>query len=244
MAHRPYTFDNSFSNSNEIHLLPNLFVRNRSESRLVKSSTADNLHAATTSIITKLRTRNKKVEKSVDPEVAAAVVKKYLLPMFEAKSKSISALNRSYKFGTDERKTAQKGRLGTREDVYSDLKLTETLMAEIEVLRQALELSMGETREAKQMLIINEGESNHIKERFENLEMNFELVLFQLNQEFKQSQTNESKWRILADQLEKYKKLYSESSSREEELNLKLHQERAENDIRFMFFYIILNLSK
>lgn len=229
MAHRPYTIDTSYSAN--LHPLPNLLSRNRSESRLIRTS-ATEMPQANTTMVTQIRRRHKKIQKSVDPELAAAVVKNYLLPMFEAKSKSFAALNRSSKFGTESRQEVNDFRLSTGETVYSDLKLTEKLMGEIEMLRQSLENSNRETRDAKQKLISTTEETNQIKEKFENLEMNFELIKFQLSQQFKVSQTSELKGRLILEQLNRYKKLYIESTSREEELNSKLHKERSKNDIR------------
>ena len=235
MAKRPFTFDNSLTNS-FLQPLPNLFSRNRSESKLVRSASNQQLNKTT--IVSKVRSRNQKTKVSVDPELAAAVVKGYLLPMFEAKSKTLAAQTRTFKFGSDEKIEGYESRIGTTDTVYSDLKLTEKLMEEIENLRHELELARRESKEAKQLLNSNQEENQQLIEKYESLELNFELMKFQMNQQYKALQRSESKSGLIVEQLDRYKKLFKESSFREEELNICLHDERAENDIRYALFFI------
>lgn len=238
MAKRPSTFDNSFSTPT-LQPLPNLFSRNRSESRLSQTMMAQVQNPNNTTTMLQLRERNRKSKISVDPELAAAVVKGYLLPMFEAKSKRIAAKARSFKYGTDEKSEVHETRVGTGETVYSDLKLTEQLMSEIEYLRQELTKAQKEARDSKQQLLSNEEESLQLKEKYEKLEISYEFLSFQYNQQIKFLQRSESKGNLFIEQLEKYKKLYQDSTLREEELLLKLHKERADNDIRLNPKYLL-----
>jgi archaellum component FlaC len=236
MAYRQNTFENSFSSTFN-QALPSLFARTRSEPRLVKTSAAPVQQASNKNLTDQIRLRNKKSQISVDPELAVEVVKGYLLPMFEAKSKNIAAKVRSFKFGTDDKVNNHETRNATSETVYHDLKLAEQLKSEIDYLRQELEKSKRESMDSKQLLGGIENESNQIKEKYERLQMNFELIKFQLTQQSKYIQRIESKGRLFIEQFEKYKQLYHESTEREDDLILKLHKEKSENDIRFIQNY-------
>ena len=179
MATRPSTFDHSNS---IFHSLPQVHIRNKSELRLLKSSNSSN-QLNNTTIMTQLRSRNKRSRISVDPELAAAVVKGYLLPMFECKSKSIMSKSRQLRLGTDDK--IHESKIQSGETVYSELKLTEQLKAEIDSLRFELEKAQREAKDCKQLLVVVEKESVNLKANYDNLEMNFELIKFQFSQQAK-----------------------------------------------------------
>lgn len=229
MLSRPKTIENSISCS-FIHPAPTKIRRNQSESRLSKTvSSVQALQAPLNPNLSRIRSRLGNIKVQVNPELAAAVVKRYLLPMFEAKSKRSSLKPRAYRFFTEENADS---RLRTGDTVYNDLKLNEHLMEEIEELRRNLKVADIQVKDSAQQLLSNQELSSLLQEKYEKLETNFEFLNFQYNQQSKYMQRVELRSGLIIEQLDKYKNLYQDSLAREDDSLSKLETERSENDIR------------
>lgn len=232
MLSRPKTIESSVSCS-FIHPTPNFIRRNCSETRVSKTpSSVQTLQTPLNPTLCKIRNRQGTSKLNINPELASAVVKRYLLPMFEAKSKKHSLKPRVFQFSTEENPDT---RLRTGDTVYSDLKLNEHLMEEIGDLRKQQKQSETQLKDSKQQLLMNEESANILREKYENLETNFEFLTFQYNQQTKYMQRIEIRSGLIIEQLEKYKKLYQESLANEDDLLGLLDAERSENDIRLNF---------
>jgi hypothetical protein len=189
----------------------------------------------------RLRNRQGNSKLSVDPELAAAVVKSYLLPMFEAKSRTSSSKVRPFRMKTEEN---PESRGKTVDTVYSDLKLNEQLMEEMEDLKKQVGITTQQSKDAMQKLLSSEEAFYKLKEDAEKQEINIEFLSFQNSQQFKMAQRLEIKSGLIIEQLDKYRKLYQESLAREEELIQKLDKVRSENDIRlFLVFFLTQQIS-
>ena len=239
MATRPKTMDNSISCS-FLYPGPKLSRRNCSEARLSKIPTSLTPMNTNPNMV-RLKNRLGNTKPSVDPELAAAVVKSYLLPMFEAKSRTSSNKLRPFRLKTEENADS---RVKTVDTVYSDLKLNEQLMDEIEEMKKKLSNASQEAKDSMQKLLSNEEAFYKMREENEKQEINIEFLNFQNNQQTKFIQRHEIRSGLIIERLEKYKKLYQESLSREEELVAKLDQVRIENDIRlFLVFSLTLQIN-
>lgn len=232
MLSRPKTIESSVSCS-FIHPASNFIRRNCSETRVSKTpSSIQTMQTPLNPTLCKIRNRQGIAKLNINPELASAVVKRYLLPMFESKSKKHSLKPRVFQFTEENPEIRQR----TGDTVYNDLKLNEQLMEEIEDLRKQQKISEIQLKDSKQQLLMNEESSTILKEKFENLETNFEFLTFQYNQQNKYMQRIEIRSGLIIEQLEKYKKLYQESLANEDDLLSLLDLERSENDIR-LFFY-------
>ena len=232
MLSRPKTIENSISCS-FIHPGPTNLRRNHSEARLSKTaSSAQGLQAPLNPTLSRIKSRLGNIKLDVNPEIAAAVVKRYLLPMFESKSKRFSLKPRACRFNTEEN---PESRMRTGDTVYNDLKLNEQLMEEIAELKRNLRLAEIQVRDSAQQLLSSQEMSSQLQEKHEKLETNFEFLNFQYNQQTKYTQRIEIRSGLILEQLNKYKSLYQESLAREHDSISKLEAERSENDIRLLY---------
>lgn len=187
------------------------------------------------SISSKLKKRKLKPILNIEPELAAKVVKSYLLPMFECKSR-LSKSNQSH----SSKKSLEMNRshadlFETREtsaetSVYGELKLSEKLMNEIERLKIEVEECDRKMRDSEQTKITSESELCVLRSKYEDLQANFELLKFQLEQHTRSYQKIDLKVSYLSSQLEQYKNLLSNSESKVEEASSNWLNERMIND--------------
>lgn len=75
-------------------------------------------------MLDKIRNRENHSEVDVTPELAARVIKEYLLPMFEADTRNVHAKNRAHQFGISPREDSEY-------KVNESNLLSERLMAEL-----------------------------------------------------------------------------------------------------------------
>ena len=108
-------------------------------------------------MLLKLKTRKKKEEIQVDPLTAAAVVKKYLLPMFEKTKIQENNLQRKQQMGLLSTEVFASRDSTAESSVYQELKLSEKLLKEIEILNKKVSV-------AEQKLGLFEQEKFEIKE--------------------------------------------------------------------------------
>jgi hypothetical protein len=170
------------------------------------------------------RVRNHR-NSEVPPEIAAKVVKNYILPMFESEARSKHDTQRSETYGHRRNFSLEQG------TVYSELKLSKQIMS-LESKLSSMSQSIKDSVQEKQTLLI-------LNQKLELDLMNSSTNLMFLNDEnsrlkreligFKLSTT------AVINQLNKYKVLYEQLTSEKSILTAELHQERANNDIRLNF---------
>ena len=232
---------NSFSQSSIFQKKPHqnlesisLKQRYTSLPKLANFSTSPSLNS---SMLLKLKTRNKKEEIQVDPLTAAAVVKKYLLPMFEKTKIQENNLQRKQQMGLLSTEVFASRDSTAESSVYQELKLSEKLLKEIEILNKKVSV-------AEQKLGLFEQEKFEIKEEADNLKMilddmniNYEIFKMHLNQQSRNSHSIEMKYFFVSKQLENYKHLYESGQEVLGKLSEELHDERNINDIRLIFIF-------
>jgi len=124
---------------------------------------------------------------AVDPELAALVVREYLLPMFEGK-KSLLAMNKSSQSGDDKDEVddADAGGLmslvkhgAPKEGIYGEMKLSDQLLDTVQMLK-------GECADLRQRLTSSEsdrtrleGKLNTLKGQNEETKVELKMVRFQ-----------------------------------------------------------------
>merc|ERR1719160_321902 len=124
-----------------------------------------------------------KPQSAVDPELAALVVREYLLPMFEGK-KSLLAMNKSSE-GDDDADSASSGLMSLvkhgapKEGIYGEMKLSDQLLDTVQMLK-------GECADLRQRLTSSEsdrtrleGKLNTLKGQNEETKVELKMVRFQ-----------------------------------------------------------------
>ena len=206
-----------------------------------------------TSLLRKIRNRiSSKAEDfmNVSPQLAANVVKKYLLPMFEnekkewankvrldtmrlPKSKSIRELRSEKELQSE---YISLDNWDTSRTVYGDYKLSEKLVKEMESVKLELSNTSKRLKEAEQAKEITESEMRNLSEKLMKSVRDRELLLFQQTADMKSSQRMQLNTSLLYMQLGKLKELYKEARLENAKFKQQLHGERSENDIRFYKF--------
>ena len=175
-----------------------------------------------------ITSRQKFDKKEVAPEVAAQVVKNYILPMFECETRCKLDMLRSETF-RHKPSFSQQGNT-----VYSELKLSDKLNNEI----SSLELRLTEMSQT-----LRDNTQEKEKVTLENKRLEEELFISRTNLQVL-LQDNIRLQRELAgfklsighmrSQVSKYKSIYEESIKEQQKLGKQVSEEKALNDIRFI----------
>jgi intracellular sulfur oxidation DsrE/DsrF family protein len=170
----------------------------------------------------------------VAPDLAARVVKGYILPMFESDCRRKSDEQRTELYGHKRNFSAERG------TVYSELKLSEKLSLEIEKLEgkiEQMEQTVKEGIQEMNMLLKD-------KEKLEIEVLNAQTNVEAMSQENLRLQREVTGIKLniggLSVQLKKYKELYEQVRSENDNLSNLLHEEKAANDIR-LYLNIFFN---
>ena len=177
--------------------------------------------------LNRLKSRLQKEKKSeISPEIAANVVKNYLLPLFELDVRNKQDVQRSEAFGH------KRGFSSDRGTIYSELKLSDQLsnvILSLEAKLNSMDQEIKDYSQEKETLI----QSNN---RLELDLINTTTVIKHLKQEHMhlQRELTGVKFSIsaLTNQLSKYKSLYEECSLENIKINKQLQEENAINYIR------------
>lgn len=170
----------------------------------------------------------------VTPEVAAKVVRSYILPMFESETRSRNDTLRAETF-RNKRVFSSEGNT-----VYSELKLSEKLSIEIQALEgKVIEMTKvlnDNTQEKEKVTIENKRLEMEILDAHSNLK-----VLMHDNLRL-QRELAGVKLSIghLTSQLNKYRLMYESSIEEQQKLCKQVSEEKAINDIR-LFLIVFLN---
>ncbi|CAG9324335.1 unnamed protein product [Blepharisma stoltei] len=189
--------------------------------------------ASQQTISSKLKKRKLKPIMEIQPEIAAKVVKSYLLPMFECKTRGLSKRHshgKSLDISKSRADILESRETTAETSVYGELKLSEKLMSEIEKVKTELDDCTRKMRDSEQAKIISESELSILKSKYEDLEINFELLKFQLNQNLKMYQKLELKIVFLNEQADQYKNLLAICESKLEEYSAECLNEKMVND--------------
>lgn len=190
-------------------------------------------------LLTTLKSRKRAEEIEITPKLAAQVVKKYLLPMFDKKKSLKADLNRKLIMGTSaENLTTQ---VSTAESsIFEELQLSEQLLKELE--NNSIVLAEAESKVARceqEKYEMREELEKLVKDN-EDLIVNFNTLKLQVAAGNKNTQTYEMILYMMQKQLENYKKLYKINEGKLDQVSHLLSEERSKNDIRFIFYCIFL----
>lgn len=164
----------------------------------------------------------------ITPEVAAIVVRQYLLPMFESEtySKQKNSLLGSL---TDDLHRPLEAISGT---VYGELKLADNLMTQLTKARE-------EINKVTQELKFAEQERQSVCAELENLKKDYSLVTSDLDsmhgqfqETIKKQQYSDLKMSFVNNQVSEYRRMNAECEIENKLLNSALHEEKALNDKR------------
>jgi hypothetical protein len=234
---------NSLTQSlSESVLLPNSTNKILSKS-LIKLPKIVNSSQSITPSLAKIRSRKEKQEYQVDPYTAATVVKKYLLPMFEKSKTHQKDLDRHQLMGLGQNQGFFSRDSTAESSIFKELKLSETLLKELEDLNEKLSEVEAKVMSFEQEKFELQAEIEYLKLINSDLMINSELLSIQLNQQTKNSHSNEMKSYLIAKQLEQYKKIYQITEESLHKVSQDLHAERYTNDIRLRI-YIFFNYLK
>ncbi|OMJ65745.1 hypothetical protein SteCoe_37681 [Stentor coeruleus] len=212
------TLSSSRAKTNRFKISENLQV--------TKTEKTKNSNNSNHSFLRRIGTRLKHKDQDVPPELAAKVVKSYILPMFENETRNKFNLQRTEAFGHKHQFSAD----GTT--VYSELKLSEKLSKELLNLESQL-ISLD------QQVKDNTQEKEKITQ--ENQKLELDLLNSQTNVLFLTNENTRLQRELIgfklslgqiSTQLKKYKSLYEETRTSNEKITKQLQDQKATNDIR------------
>lgn len=161
---------------------------------------------------------------SVTPEVAALVVRQYLIPLFETENKSkkgsiqISELGRPLEVVSN--------------TVYGELKLADSLLSEYTEVKKELDevsQSLKDTEQEKASVL---SELENVKRQYSAVNQEIQRLQQDTQSSLRGGQTAGLKMALLNGQLSEYKKLYTLSEAENKQFLSALHEEKALNDKR------------
>ena len=166
----------------------------------------------------KLKQRKLPKTDTVDPHLAAKVVRNYLVPLF------------SHKFSNK----------NPQNSVVGDITLIEKLQSENESLRQELEKQKYESRNFNQRIFELESENKIFKQKISKYEIEFQFETFNLNQTLKSYHRLDKKLEFAEYHKEKAEFIRKNISEKYKTLSDSVIKERDLNNIR-LFFHNFLN---
>ena len=180
-----------------------------------------------------ITSRQKLDKKEVPPELAAQVVKNYILPMFESDTRAKLDMLRSETF-RHKSSFSQEGHT-----VYSELKLSEKLNNEISILKTRLSDAFQALQDNTQEKEKVTQENKRLEAEIFNSHANLQVLLqdnIRLQRELAGFKLSIGHMRS---QVSKYKTMYEESIKEQQKLGKQISEEKAFNDIRLftLFFF-------
>jgi hypothetical protein len=225
-------------------------LRSSSKYRQTPNESSSILSPIKNAMLEKLRNRQEAVEEiPITPELAAKVVKQFILPMFEADSRRLLHSVRSDTFGLNQslklndmknnsgemKGIASTGNLATiANTVYAELKLSEHLDYDMQKIRNELSQTLKKLKDAEQQResISKEYESlksDHVSKCEELRLMNYDYAI--LTSEL---QKLEAKQSFYINQVNTSKNLYNETLKENERLSSEMQSSRSMIDIRYI----------
>ena len=170
----------------------------------------------------------KETDGLITPEIAAVVVRQYLLPMFESdkSSRQKSSILNSL---SEETHRPLEAIAGT---VYGELKLADNLMTQLAEAREEIEKVTQNLKFAEQERQSVYAELENVKNQYKDVINGIDTMNTSFQDTTRTSQNTDLSLSWSASQLNEYRRLYSECESQNKVLNTKLHDEKALNDKR------------
>lgn len=257
---KEFSLSDSFSRSGATSVSKTPLFRKRKASDVMMPSTARDITQRpsshkSNSLLMKLRKRQENQDLKISPDIAAKVVKQYILPMFESDSRKATAnmrldlfgLNKSFRSEAGGSKAYRRNKSSDIKSisyvsgtVYSELKLSEQLNFELHKLKEELSVIHNQLKDTEQTKESIQKEHDLLKVEYFRQSSSLEVLNFQYTQLLRSTQKAELARNHLAHQVTKYRNLYNEINKTREEMINQIHDERAKNDIRFIFICTFL----
>jgi hypothetical protein len=186
--------------------------------------------SSNTRLLSSVRNRSNSSEVEINPELASKVVREYILPMFEKDSKEKSHNKRRESFGIRQVKHRYSASFdGT---LYTELRMSEQLANEMKKMQEEGFWMKKNLKEMKQSQFVVEEKLAAAEEmiaslnatlkvlNFENFKLESRLSSVSLDLEKSKQQLNE------------YETIFKKLISKSDDSEKKLHDEKANNDIR------------
>ena len=190
-----------------------------------RKTTAPTSNFTSRAVSGRLREFMSKPKEKISPELAAEVVRTYLLPLFVADDRQATDKARMSAFGLSPRYSPDAS-------VYSELKLSAALLRELEACRTELKASQTQVKDAVEAKVSAEAELKCYQERILELEKRVTFLNQLSVDEVNLAQSKALETALLSGQLHQLTSLYSATEEKSKEYSLLLHQERSKNDIR------------
>lgn len=192
-------------------------------------------------LVSKLKNRKEAaVQDDISSELAAKVVKRFILPMFEADTRQQNDRMRSAAFGLAKKRDfsieSGMGNLESMQEnstVYGELKLSEQLS--IEMLRQkeevmALQGLLTDALQEKSQIYADYAKA---KQTISRMEAAQQSLAHQLDETEKELHSGKLLVAVTSHNLQETQRLFRSLQDEKNQLQLEMHAEKAFNDIRF-----------
>lgn len=173
-----------------------------------------------------IRDRHKQETGTVSPDLASRVVTQYLIPMFEADARTKSA--------TERRSLCNSGKVPPRSlvpgTVFYELKLSQQLASELELVRGQLTTQTKRLKEVEQAKESAKSDLARLCLEHTQLQASFKLVSYQLTLQRSEVQASNLLHGLEIDQFAMYKHLFEACEAEKKTLISMLHEERSKCD--------------
>lgn len=176
---------------------------------------------------------HKRCSSAINPEIAAEVVKEYILPMFRKEFKNKEYKRRQKDRGLESKLKENKGLDIVPGSLYAEIALTDQLAGEIKNLKdkiQELEKKNKELEQEKYVIVV---ELNKIKNDFLDLQVNFQSVMGQCMKNEVYSNFKIQDYDNMYSRCEYYKGAFDSTRVEIENANKIINEAKLTNNIRF-----------
>lgn len=174
--------------------------------------------------------RSREPETQITPEIAAMVVRQYLLPMFE--SDSMGKGGRNMFFGLPGMSDINKPLEVVSGTVYGELKLADQLMNQLTSARKEMDTVGQNLKDAEQERKSVLAELENVKKQYLSVIGEIENCQYQFQDTLCAQQQSDLKLSFMNNQLSEYKQLYALNEAENKQFTVDLHEEKALNDKR------------
>lgn len=219
-------------------------LRTSYKSRQTRTENNSFLMTANNSMIERIRNRHDSCDElKITPQLAAKVVKQFILPMFEADSRKLTNGSRFDCFGiklndvkTHRRNQSSEFRnMGTMSNtVYSELKLSEQLSYEIQQVKNELSNTQKKLKDTEQQREAISREYESLKSKHTNKCTELQGINFDYTILTGEIQKLEFKQSLQSNQVIIYRNTYNDILKENAQLSHEIQSQRAVIDIRYI----------
>ncbi|CAG9333621.1 unnamed protein product [Blepharisma stoltei] len=173
--------------------------------------------------------RSREPETQITPEIAAMVVRQYLLPMFESDN---VGKGRNMFFGLPGMSDINKPLEVISGTVYGELKLADQLMNQLTQARKEMNQIGQNLKDAEQERKSVLAELENVKKQYLSVISEIETCQYQFQETLCAQQQSDLKLSFMNNQLYEYKQLYALNDAENKQFTVDLHEEKALNDKR------------